>query len=168
MKQYLEILQCTAPHGIRGECRAVLLCDSADAIRAVKTVRVNGENGKVLTVASIRPHANGVLIRFAGIDTPEEVGTLRGAILYADRGDIRLGRDRVFIDDLIGQPVYREETDEVLGTLREVLEYPANQVYVIDTGKGTVLFPAVKEFILRADAENGIHVRVIPGMFEEV
>ena len=165
MEQYLEIARLSAPHGIRGECRAELLCDSAEAIRNVRRVRLSSPDGKELTVDGMRRHRDGVLFHFAGITTPEEVGLLRGTILFADRAEITLGADRVFIRDILGAPVTDCETGQTLGVLREVLEYPANQVYVIRTPDGKdVLFPAVPAFIESA-APDGIRIRVIPGFF---
>ena len=46
-------------------------------------------------------------------------------------------------------------------------ENPANTIYEVKTDTGTVLLPAVKEFIIRIDEETGVYVRPIPGMFTE-
>ena len=47
------------------------------------------------------------------------------------------------------------EDDEPFGTLKDVMETGANDVYVIDTEEhGEVLVPAIRECILDVDIEN--------------
>jgi hypothetical protein len=52
------------------------------------------------------------------------------------------------------------------GVLTEILERPANNVYVVTNPEGKeILIPVVPAFILRADAENGVvTVRLLEGM----
>jgi 16S rRNA processing protein RimM len=71
-----------------------------------------------------------------------------------------------FIADLIGLPVIDDGTGEEYGTLREVINRGASDIYVIDTPKGERMMPAVKEFVKRVDDQNGIFVRPIEGMFD--
>ena len=52
----------------------------------------------------------------------------------------------------------------IIGTIREVLDYPGNAVYVV-RGEHEYMIPAVKQFILSTDMENNtMQVRLIEGM----
>ena len=57
-----------------------------------------------------------------------------------------------------------DEQGREIGTLTDVMETPASHVYVVK-GETEHLIPAVPEFILSTDAENGIiTVHLIEGM----
>ena len=65
-----------------------------------------------------------------------------------------LEEDEYFIADMIGIEVVTED-DKPFGTLKDVMETGANDVYVIDTDEhGEVLVPAIRECILDVDIEN--------------
>ena len=64
----------------------------------------------------------------------------------------------VILQDLV------TEDGESVGTLEDILETPASQIYVVK-GETEHLIPAVDEFIVRVDAENAVvTVRLIEGM----
>lgn len=54
-----------------------------------------------------------------------------------------------------------------MGRVREVLKLPAQDVYVIERHGRDIMIPAVQEFILGVDLEEGVmRVRLIDGMVE--
>jgi len=89
--------------------------------------------------------------------------TLKGRMIYFDRRDAKLPKGRFFLADVIGARVVDEAGTE-LGALTEVIENPAQNIYVV-RGETEHLIPAVPEFILSTDTEAGIvTVRLIEGM----
>ena len=67
-----------------------------------------------------------------------------------------LEEDEYFVADMIGMKVMTEDGTE-FGTLSDVMETGANDVYVIDSKEhGEVLMPAIKECVLNVDMESGI------------
>ena len=75
----------------------------------------------------------------------------------------KLPKGAFFISDIIGASVVTEDGAEI-GKLVDVLERPASNIYVVK-GETEHLVPAVPEFIMSTDAENGvITVRLIEGM----
>ena len=89
---------------------------------------------------------------------------LKGKIVSVDRDEVELPEGRYFIVDLIGLEVRQADTGEVLGKLVDVLDLPANQVYVVK-GKREYLIPAVDEFILETNLDEGyINVHLLEGM----
>ena len=68
---------------------------------------------------------------------------------------MRLKKNEYFIADMMGLTVYTEDGEE-FGTMKDVLETGANDVYIIDSPKhGEVLVPAIKQCILDVDIEGG-------------
>ena len=68
----------------------------------------------------------------------------------------KLGRNEYFVADLIGLEV-TEDSGRKLGTLKDVMETGANDVYVVEMeDKRELLIPAIRQCILDVDMEAGI------------
>ena len=106
---------------------------------------------------------------FEGYDTVEKSRELVGCTLYLDRDEIELEEGYYFVADLIGCTVVNGETDEEIGTIYDVKNLGASDIYYIKGKDGKeYLFPAVDEFKVSTDIENKvIRVKVIEGMFGE-
>ena len=76
-----------------------------------------------------------------------------------------LAEDEYYIADLLGLSVILEDGSH-FGTLKDVLETGANDVYVVTTDEGKeVLLPAIKECILDIDLEkNQMTVHLMKGL----
>jgi 16S rRNA processing protein RimM len=60
-----------------------------------------------------------------------------------------------------------DEAGVPLGSVEEILKYPAHDVYVIRGPRGEILLPAVKVFVRSIDPTRGLmRVRLIEGMVE--
>ena len=93
-------------------------------------------------------------------DGLEAAQLMRGKTVELYREDI--DDEVIFAAELIGMEVFCE--GELIGKIKEVLDYPGNSVYVV---KGTheYMIPAVKAFILSTDLDaNRMEVRLIEGM----
>ena len=68
---------------------------------------------------------------------------------------VPLKENEYYISDLIGMEVYLED-GKYFGTLKDVMETGANDVYVVHLEEGKeVLIPAIKDCIKEVDVENG-------------
>ena len=72
----------------------------------------------------------------------------------------------VFIADMIGLPVIDSNTGKAYGTLKDVNNLGASDLYVITTENGERMIPAVPEFVQKVDIESGIYVTPIPGLLD--
>ncbi len=167
-EQYLECGKIVGTHGVRGACKIEPWCDSPDVILALKKIYYKKKDEFLsleITKASI--HKGRVLAYFYGIDSPEAAQLLKNRVVYADRDDIELEDDRVFIADIIGLPVFDEGTGQRLGELVDVIESPASDLFCVKALDGKeVLVPAVDEFIGHIDADDGVYLCPIAGMFD--
>ena len=80
---------------------------------------------------------------------------------------VELEEDEYFIADMIGMNIYTED-EELFGTLKDVIETGANDVYIIKSKKhGEVLIPAIKECILDVNVKEGrMLVRLMEGLID--
>ena len=63
----------------------------------------------------------------------------------------------------------RNEDEEEIGVLREVLETGANDVYIIDMKDGReLLLPAIKQCVLDVNIEEGfIKIHILDGLLDD-
>ena len=80
---------------------------------------------------------------------------------------MKLKKDEYFIADLIGMHVINED-GTFTGTLKDVIETGANDVYVVLCEDGReVLIPAIKDCILSVSIdENIMKVHLLDGLLE--
>ncbi len=167
MRKYIEIGKIVNTHGIIGAVKAEPWCDSPVVLAKMKTIYTRSGDEYIphkVIKASVQKQM--VLITFEGIDTIEKANTLRNVTIYADRENIPLEDGAFLIDDLKGLSVIDIDSGKLYGTIADVIQGAANDIYEIKTEGETVLFPAVKEFVAEIDLEKGVFVRPIPGMFD--
>ncbi len=167
-KQFLEAGRIVGTHGVRGEMRVEPWCDSAAFLQKLKRLYFDEGRTDAGLLAS-RVHKSLLLIRLQGVESATQADLYRGRVLYLNRDDVRLPENRYFISDLIGLSVIDDATGVVYGTVREVFETGANNVYrIVNEEGGEFLFPAVDAMIAKTDIDAGeLFVRPIPGIFGE-
>lgn len=165
-KRYLEAGQIVNTHGVTGEVKAQSWCDSPEVLADFDTLY--DEKGKPVAVERAYVHKGCVILRLRGVSTLEQADALRGTVLYIDREAVDLPEDLVFIQDLIGLEVYDRRTDEVIGTLRDVRQGAAQDLYEVERpGKPDALIPACPPFLIETDPDKGrITVETIEGLIE--
>ena len=161
MKQaYIEAGRITNTHGVRGEVKIEVWLDSPADLQHYRRVFIDGQERKLL---SARPQNRFAIAGLEGVDDVNAAMPLKGKTVMIAREDAPPGG--YFLQDLLDARVVREDGTPV-GVLTEILERPANNVYVVTDPEGKeILIPAVPAFILRADAEEGVvTVRLLEGM----
>ena len=71
-----------------------------------------------------------------------------------------------WVGSVIGLPVIDVDTLKQYGTVKDMINRGASDIYVVDTPKGESMIPVVDEFVINVDLEKGVFVRPIEGMFE--
>lgn len=158
--QYIQAGQIVNTHGVRGEVKIVPWTDSPEFLQKFKTLYLGNAPVKVL---SSRVHKGFLIAALEGVGDVTAALALKNKTVYIDRTDARLPEGTFFLADILGAGVVTDAGKE-LGTLADVLDLPGQRVYVVKGGQEH-LIPAVPEFILNTDVENGvITVHLIEGM----
>ena len=169
MEEILQVGIITSTHGIRGEVKVFPTTDDVRRFKRLKEVILDtGKEKKTLEIESVKFFKQFAILKFKGFDDINEVERFRQKSLYVTRKNaVRLNRDEYFIADLIGLSVLDEE-GKTLGTVKDVMETGANDVYIIDMTDGReLLLPAIKQCILQVDVENGfMKVHVLDGLLD--
>ena len=168
LKEFLEVGKIVTTHGIRGEVKVEPWCDTPDFLKEFSTLYL--DKGKTpMTVVRARSYKNMGYLQLQGVDTMDQAQTLRGKVLYIRRSDAHLQEGEFFIQDLIGLTVVDADSEKTYGTLCQVSETGANDVYHIKGEDGKVrLIPAIPQVVVETDLEKGIMtIRPLEGLFDE-
>jgi 16S rRNA processing protein RimM len=114
------------------------------------------QDRKEFFVDEVKQKKSSLLLKFKNFNSDDEVEFLVGKKIFISSEDIvSLSIDTFFIHDLVGSKVLRN--GEHFGIIEDVLNLPANDVYVIkNLLNEEVLIPAVKEFVLSFDPVNKV------------
>ncbi|MDO5601246.1 MAG: ribosome maturation factor RimM [Oscillospiraceae bacterium] len=168
-KKYLQAGEVVALHGIKGEVKLYPWCDGPEFLKGLRRLYQGGDGAAPLEVKEIRAQKGMALLKLSGLDTPEQARQLIGKVLWLDRDEARLPPGRHFVQDMIGMTVRDAATGEAYGRIKDVQCPAGTDLYEISRQEGgTVLFPAVEEFLAGIDWEKDeVLVRPIEGMFDE-
>ena len=140
---FVPIGRVGRPHGLDGSFFVEGPSDRADAFATGATVWVDGVPVKI--VVSKRGSQRRPVIRL-------ERRVERGTILTVPRELLpALDADEYYAFQLVGLEV-EEEGGRLLGRVREVLDYPANDVLELDSG---LSLPLVEACVRKVDLEGG-------------
>ena len=169
MEQYLRVGVITSTHGIRGEVKVFPTTDDVNRFKKLRQAVIDtGKEKLPVTVEQVRFFKNMVIVKFKGIDNINDCAAYKGKDLLVSREHaVKLAPDENFIVDLIGLTVVTDEGEE-FGTVKDILQTGANDVYVIDGKDGKeYLFPSIKECILDVDLEAGrVTVHILDGLLD--
>ena len=169
MEDLLQVGAITTTHGVRGEVKVFPTTDDPKRFLDLKHVILDdGREKRNLEIEHVKFFKNLVILKFKGIDNINDIEKYKKAGLFVTREDaVELSEDEYFIADLIGLTVVTDEGEEI-GTLSDVLQTGANDVYVVSKkGQKDILIPAIHECILDVDLEQKkVEVHLLPGLRE--
>lgn len=153
---YFRIGLFLRPHGVRGEVKLLPLTDDIRRFSKLKQAFVESKSGEyrqVKVVSAKLAGENAVIAKIEGIDSMDEAEKLRDMYICVDREHaVKLPEGTYFVKDIIGCRVCLD-SGEQLGTLIDVYETNANDVYVIQ-GEKKISVPALKKLLDTVDVVN--------------
>lgn len=169
MEDLLQVGIIASTHGVRGEVKVYPTTDDPRRFCRLKEVVLDtGKEKMNLEIEGVKFFKQFVILKFKGLDNINDIEKYRQKSLYVTRKNaVRLQRDEYFIADLIGLKVQDEDGKE-LGTVKDVIETGANDVYEVEMADGkSLLLPAIKQCILNVDVDNGtMQVHVLEGLLD--
>ena len=121
MKQVLATGVIRSPHGVRGFVKVHPFSDDFDHFFELKEVTLQrGDKTRKEVIESVQSHSGELLIKFRGIDSPEDARFVSGWDILVPREQAsKLGEGEVYTADLQGMKlVYEnEEVAEVVSVM---------------------------------------------------
>ncbi|MDO5722235.1 MAG: ribosome maturation factor RimM [Actinomycetaceae bacterium] len=158
----------TSAHGLRGDVMVQVRTDSPeDRFYPAAELRTDPAERGPLTIASVRVHKGQLMVRFDQCQDRNQAEALRGTHLVVDTEDVEPEEDAWYPHELKGLAVVGADAQEY-GTVKDLIPGAAQDLLVVDTGKGEVLVPFVVEIVPTVDVQAGRVVLTPPGgMFDE-
>lgn len=169
MDDLLRVGVITSTHGIRGEVKVFPTTDNPERFKKLKDCIISAKRENVnVTVQSVNFFKQYVIVKFKEFDNINDIEQyVKCDILVTRENAVKCEPGEYFICDLIGLSVITDE-GEKLGTLTDVLETGANNVYEVTSENGKkYLIPVIDQCILSHDMVNKtVTIHVLPGLLD--
>ena len=117
--------------------------------------------------ARVVPHTRGaqVVLTLEGIEDRDAAEALRGWLVQVPENEAwKLPKGQYYWHQIIGLEVITKDGRR-LGSVADILETGANDVYVVKREDGELLLPAIKDVVKKISPERGeMIVELLPGM----
>ncbi len=162
------------PHGVHGELKVEPETDDSSLFERLETVYVGSFADRAVphAVASVRYQESKrgltIILKLDEVEGRDAAERLTKKFTFVPEEELPdLAEDEFFIHDLIGLDVVAED-GTVLGTVANILQMPAHDVYVVRRdGKPEAMIPAVDDFIIDIDLDGEqVVVRPIDGLLD--
>ena len=166
-EKYIECGKIINTHGCHGGLKIDSWCNAPEDLAQMKRVFLSEKSVyKEYKIKKASVFKQFVLLDLDGITDMDQDIELKNSVLYALREDFKLEDGYYFIAYVIGLPFIYVDTQKRYGTVKDMINRGASDIYVVDTPKGESMIPVVDEFVINVDLEKGVFVRPIEGMFE--
>jgi 16S rRNA processing protein RimM len=153
------------PHGLRGEVRVFSFNPAAPNLAPGSKVHIGGA---VYELGEVRDARDAWIVQLKGFHERDAIEALRGQLMEVPDDTIAPEEGAHFLHDLIGLRVLLPDGSE-LGTIVEVLQPGANDVYVVQGPRGENLIPAIGDVVGTIDLAAGtVDITPLPGMLNEI
>ena len=169
MENYLKVGTITQPFGIKGEMKVFPHTDDPARFKKLKKLYILEKGSyREFELESAKMALPLVILKFKGIETPEEIRNYRQKDLYVSREDAApLDEGEYYFADIIGMEVVDDEGIK-RGKITDIIQTGANDVYEVTSEDGTsFLLPAIKDCILNIDTEAELMtVHILEGLLD--
>jgi len=147
----IRVGQVRGAFGVAGAVKVESLTDHADRLRPGAELWLAGELRRVEWSS---PRPEGAVLKLSGVEDRTQAGLQVGRYLEVPLSDAKpLPAGAWYHHQLLGLSV-RSESGRDLGQIADVLEGPANDVWVARAGRDEQLVPATKDAVLEVDLER--------------
>lgn len=171
-QQWFNVGVVTGTHGIRGELKIFSRTDFPEERFAkgseLTLVSPDGRQTVPVRVASARPHKNVYIVRFTDFQNINEVEKYRGwSVKIRPDQLLELPEHEFYFHEIIGSTVVTED-GETIGTVTEILQPGANDVWVVRRkGKPPAYLPYIGDVVLDVDpAAKRVTIRLMEGLID--
>lgn len=156
LEGFLSIGQVLRPQGLTGQVKIRPDTDDPGRFLALKHVYVPDRDGlaEKVDISQVSVRAGFVYLNLGGDSSVDMAEKRRGLMLFVPREEaVELGENENFIVDIIGCTLL-DTRGKALGSVLDVLQPGANDVYVVGTEKGRLLVPALRHVILEVNTAH--------------
>lgn len=170
--KFFNVGKIVNTQGLQGEMRVLSVSDfTEDRYRQGSTLALFDEKDHFhsdVEIASHRRQKNFDIIKFKGMNHINDIEKFKGFTLKVSQQHLSdLDEGEFYYHQIIGLDVY--ENDLYIGTIKEILQPGANDVWVVKRqGKKDLLLPFIPPVVLNVDIEaKRVDVSIMEGLDDE-
>jgi 16S rRNA processing protein RimM len=163
---YVEIGRFRKPHGLAGEVKGDIDERYWDDVAEIDAffVEIRGEKTPYF-IEYLRGKGT-LIMKFEDIDTKEDASLFTSKSLFLRRDDVRLSEEEINdtgleFSYLEGYELHVEEIGKV-GTIKEVEEYPQQEMATVEEEAKSFLVPLRTEWILSVNKDKKVVLMDLP------
>jgi 16S rRNA processing protein RimM len=145
------------PHGVRGEASVEPWTESPERfreLRAVTLVSPDEANTRTIEIERARSHSDRALVKFRGIDSPEQIRELQNWTIEIPSSEARkLDPNEYFLHDLVGLTLV-DSVGKQRGVVKEVYEGGGGVLLNVDGPRGEFEVPFAAEICTEIDLKE--------------
>jgi 16S rRNA processing protein RimM len=152
--------------GLRGELKIYPYSENKERFETLKKVYFNDAQ---VIIENVRYKDNLVILKIQGVDDRTSAEACKGIEVFMNDQDLEvLPVGTYYIKDILGFLV-EDSSYGMIGTLKDVRDNGAQNLFIIETNKGgELLVPAVEQFFIGVDLDRKVVlVELIEGMYED-
>lgn len=169
---YFNVGKIVNTQGLQGEMRVLSVTDFADERfkkgNELALFDTNDNFVMNVTIASHRKHKNFDIVKFKDMYHINDIEKFKEfSLKVAEENLTDLDDGEFYYHEIIGLEVF--ENDQLIGTVKEILQPGANDVWVVQRkGKRDLLLPYIPPVILNVDIPNKrVDVELLEGLDDE-
>ena len=144
------------PRGLKGELKAVIFNEYGLALKMGTEIwlKTKEENYFSRKIEFIKIAGTKSCVKLSACNSWEDADRIQGVVFYLSRDKFDpIGENEHYLVDMIGAYVI-DETQNILGTVIDILSIPKQNIIVVETGENEVLVPYVDAYITLFDKQN--------------
>lgn len=169
MRAYRNIARVIKTHGRQGEVLVETLRGLPLVVEPGMQVALTPpalKRDRFSLIEEVSVGERSARVKFRDIDALDDAESIVGCYLLAREDELELGEFDVAFDDLIGREVVDDRYGS-LGTISEIMETPANDVWCVDGPFGEVLIPVIEDVVIDLPETGAIKTAVMDGIVPE-
>lgn len=141
--------------GIKGELKIQILPERAAYFQAEEELILRTTTLlRRFVVERLVPQRSSWRVKLKGIDNPDQATLFRGAqVIGVEPDEPRLEEGEFLVEELIGSQVFSQE-GEWVGVIRDVINYPHHDVWVLEVNGKEMMIPAVHQVVYDVDLKK--------------
>ncbi len=151
----LAIGRIRTSHGLKGYLKIISFSGETEHFFELDEVLLKSRNRQSsLQVEEVKPFGSSVLLKLAGVDSPEDGKKYSGWEIWVDKKFAApLKSGEYYVSDMVGCKVLFDE--EVVGTVKSVTDNSADDLLEISTDSGLFYVPFRNEFVGEVNITDG-------------
>ena len=144
------------PRGLQGELRAAIFNEYGSALKVGIEIWLETKEEKYFSrkIETIKIAGEKSCIKLSGCNSVVDAESIRGSVFFLPRDEFHsIGENEHYLVDMIGSRVL-DENQKLLGTVKDVLAMPAQNIIVVETGENEMLIPYVDAHITLFDEQK--------------